>query len=366
MLSITTETLYLLIIDRTAFFQDVWKPLRPFGENRMITAWGNSAEGIGGRVLIIRDFAEGQGRYGAWEPQGQPSGSRLKDIKSTVAIPSGLLISDGGDSALTDATTDAGIYRLAYADFLDALNNETGNSRPRYESVSFNSGDFSDTLTRYDLLARVGNRIYVSKSTTIYAYDLDLNIVSDELIHIFNSTSFTVNILGEARRDMTAFRNYLYYLTTHRLFRVDIHKARRPQSKQTIYPQFVAEGGALDLTQFVEGADEIVWGTGFSKPSYLSIDANFQLQVALNAVTEDTTLLVKLSGINDVGATLAGTFEFYLTILQAKAPVWQVVTSLSMFTDNTLNLLHWLTMLTVSHGAQGSHRHRSSHSPMVT
>ena len=69
--------------------------------------------------------------------------------------------------------------------------------------------------------------------------------------------------------------------------------------------------------------------------AYLSIDADYRLQVAMNAVTEDTTALVKLLGINGIGDT---PFEFYLTVPQAKAPVWQDITSLSMFTDNTLNL----------------------------
>ena len=75
--------------------------------------------------------------------------------------------------------------------------------------------------------------------------------------------------------------------------------------------------------------------TGFTNPSYLSIDSNNRLNVAQNAVTEDTTLLVKFLASNDVGAT---SFEFYLTIIADASPVWADVDSIPMATGDVLDL----------------------------
>ena len=234
--------------------------LIPFGRNRVIGAYSNATNGAGGRVLIIRDFADGHGRYGAFEPRGSSEGSRLKDIKSIAVLPTGVLISDGGDSALTNATPDAGIYLMKFEDVINSLVTDESDTRPAYQTVSFQNGDLDDTITRYDLLASWGDRVYVSKETEIRTHDLDLRILDDEIIPLFD---FETN---EERRDMTVYGHYLYYLTTHKLMRLDLHKARAPLVKQTIYPQFIAEGSSLDLTQFAKGADMIAWGYRIYQP----------------------------------------------------------------------------------------------------
>ena len=215
----------------------------PFGKDRILSVFADAAEGVGGRILMIRDFAEGQGRFGAFEPRGAMEGERLLDIKSVTATRDGFLISDGGDSALTNGRTDAGIYLLAYEDVVNSLRTDTSDTRPEYSTVSFQNGDLPDTITRNDLVAYQSDRLYVAKDSDIYVYDADNRIVDAEVIPIF------VKLTGEALRDMTTFNGYLYVLTTHRLMRIEIVRSRPPQPKQTIYPQFVEEGGSLDLTQ---------------------------------------------------------------------------------------------------------------------
>lgn len=300
----------------------------PFGKNRIISVYSNANKGVGGRVLIVRDFAGGHGRYGVYEPHDGSNANLLKDIKSVVVTQAGVLISDGGDSGeLTNVATQAGIYLIPYDDLLNSLVSDTSIDRLGYTTASFQNDNLEETITRYDLLSAWGDRIYVCKEFQIYTYDLERSIVEIENIPLFRFLN------NEERRDMTVYGDHLYLLTTHRIMRVDLRRARPPRPKQTIYPQFVREGGTLDLKAFVEGANSIEFDTDFDPPTHLSIDSNFQLDAG--SVTEDTTLLLKFKSSNRVGET---PFEFYLTIFADLTPKWKDIATIPMSTRDTLNV----------------------------
>ena len=83
----------------------------------------------------------------------------------------------------------------------------------------------------------------------------------------------------------------------------------------------------MNLTPFAPDAERIVFAVGSDKLTYLSINANNEIAVASNAVTETAPVLVKLTAINRIDSI---DFEFYLVILQAAAPVWRKVSALTM------------------------------------
>ena len=74
---------------------------------------------------------------------------------------------------------------------------------------------------------------------------------------------------------------------------------------------------------------------GFDTPSYLSIDANLNLDVADGVITDDTTVLVKLSTYSLRAQT---DFEFYLVIAKKKAPIAKEIDVLPMDNGETFDL----------------------------
>ena len=118
---------------------------------------------------------------------------------------------------------------------------------------------------------------------------------------------------------------------------LDIRKYRpiAKNTRTTIYPVFANEGDTIDLTQFSPDAHTITFGVGFDKPSYLSINADNELEIASNAVTETTPVLVKLTGINYIDSI---DFQFYLIIVQATNPTVREVDDLAMYANTTFNL----------------------------
>ena len=74
---------------------------------------------------------------------------------------------------------------------------------------------------------------------------------------------------------------------------------------------------------------------GFDKPSYLSINASNELEIASNAVTETTPVLVRVTGINYIDSV---NFEFYLVIVQAENPAVRAVDELTMRANSSFDL----------------------------
>ena len=106
-------------------------------------------------------------------------------------------------------------------------------------------------------------------------------------------------------------------------------------TKTTIPVQFANEGDTIPLKQYCPDAHTITFGTGFDKPTYLSINADNELEIASNAVTETQPVLVRLTGINYIDSI---DFEFYLIIVQAANPTVRDIDDLAMYANTTFNL----------------------------
>ena len=141
-------------------------------------------------------------------------------------------------------------------------------------------------------------------------------------------------------RDIAIYRDTLYLREetgADRISTLDIRKYRPMalNTKTRIDVQFIEEGGRLALTPFAPDAEKFVFAVGSKRPSYLSINANNEIAVASNAVTETSPVLVRLTGINRIDSQ---DFEFYLVILQAAAPTWRNVSELTMRADSRYDL----------------------------
>ena len=106
-------------------------------------------------------------------------------------------------------------------------------------------------------------------------------------------------------------------------------------TKTTIPVIFANEGDTIPLKQFCPDAKSITFGVGFDKPDFLSTNANNDLEIASNAVSETSPVLVKLTGINYIDSI---DFEFYLVILQTAAPAGRKVSSLTMRAGSSYDL----------------------------
>ena len=141
--------------------------------------------------------------------------------------------------------------------------------------------------------------------------------------------------------DLSAYRDSLYFFRARAhdraVYTLDIRPYRplAKNTKTTIPVQFANEGSTIPLTQFCPDAHTIIFGLEFDKPDYLSINADNELEITSDAVTETTPILIKLTGINYIDSV---EFEFYLVIQQATAPVWRDVDSLTMRADSTYDL----------------------------
>ena len=140
-------------------------------------------------------------------------------------------------------------------------------------------------------------------------------------------------------RDIAIYRDTLYILGVNNgnIYTLDIRPYRPivKNTKTTIYPVFANEGDTLPLKQFCPDAHTITFGTGFDKPTYLSINADNELEIASNAVTETQPVLVRLTGINYIDSV---DFQFYLIIVQAANPTVRDITDLAMYASTTFNL----------------------------
>ena len=137
--------------------------------------------------------------------------------------------------------------------------------------------------------------------------------------------------------DTAIYGDTLYFLTPSEVKTLDI-RPYRPMSKNTkttIYPVFATNGNTIPLKQYCPDAHTLIFGLGFDKPDWLSINASGELEIASDAVTETTPALVKLTGINYIDAA---DFEFYLIVETATAPVWRDVDSLTMRAESSYDL----------------------------
>ncbi len=157
-------------------------------------------------------------------------------------------------------------------------------------------------------------------------------------------TEDNINFLGQLNinaiggtQDISVYQDTLYILDGSAVYTLDIRKYRPlgKNTKTTIYPVFANEGDTLPLSQFCPDAKTITFGVGFDKPSYLSINADNELEIASNAVTETTPVLVRVTGINYIDSV---DFSFYLIIVQAENPTVRAVDELTMRANSSFDL----------------------------
>ena len=142
---------------------------------------------------------------------------------------------------------------------------------------------------------------------------------------------------GNASSSYDMYRDTLYFKYSSEIYTLDIRPYRplAKNTKTTIYPVFANEGETLPLKPYCPDAHTLTFGVGMDKPTYLSINSSNELEVASNAVTETTPVLVKLTGINYIDSV---DFSFYLVIVQAENPAVRAVDELTMRANSSFDL----------------------------
>ena len=137
--------------------------------------------------------------------------------------------------------------------------------------------------------------------------------------------------------DISIYRDTLYTVRLDTVYSIDIRPYRpmAQNTKTTIYTVFATNGDTIPLKDYCPDAHTLTFGLGFDKPDWLTINASDELEIASDAVTETTPVLVKLTGINYIDSA---DFEFYLVVEVATAPVWRDVESLTMRAGSSYDL----------------------------
>ena len=161
--------------------------------------------------------------------------------------------------------------------------------------------------------------------------------MQDDLVYTFVHSLYQLKSATEIERlgginiarvtnvsDVSIYRDTLYFLTNTNVQLLDIRPYRpmAKNTKTTIYPVFATNGDTIPLKDYCPDAHTLTFGLGFDKPDWLTINASDALEIASDAVTETTPVLVKLTGINYIDSA---DFEFYLIVEPATAPVWRDV-----------------------------------------
>ena len=200
--------------------------------------------------------------------------------------------------------------------------------------------DLGIPFSTINVITASGDLLYLtstfSLSNALQGFAL-AEITQDDDI-VFRKYLNANNAIGGNRfQDISIYDNTLYGLTGQGVYTLDIRPYRpiAKNTKATIYPVFANEGDTLPLSQYCPDAHTITFATGFDKPTYLSINADNEIEIASNAVTETQPVLVKLTGINYIDSV---DFQFYLIIVQAANPTVRDVADLAMYASTTFNL----------------------------
>ena len=181
-------------------------------------------------------------------------------------------------------------------------------------------------------------------------------VITDESLYLANSKTSGYRLPAEtlalspepgAQTDAAIYGKWYYYVNATNLYRIDLEKTRAPAVRSHILPQFLTEGESLPLKYFAEGAEEILFESGYDVPSYLSIDSNKNLVVGTLPTPLDPPLsggkqigiLVKLRAYSLRGET---PFQFYLVINRQQPPVWKPIETLPMDLGETVNLFEFI------------------------
>lgn len=224
----------------------------------------------------------------------------------------------------------------------------SSNASAAYALLPYGKTQISDVIKinniggGYLFVAHQNRLLYFTKRSELNLFALGKIISEDNVeftknLNIRSGSRDAVNM-----REIAIYQDTLYTLedvgSTGGIYTLDIKKYR-PIAKNTktrIDVQIVREGDTIPLTQFCPDAERVVWDVGFDKPSFLSVNTNSEL--AVRSVQNDTTVFVKLKGINRIDATADGSFQFYLVILKDTAPRWRDVAELTMPAGSSYDL----------------------------
>lgn len=192
----------------------------------------------------------------------------------------------------------------------------------------------------------LGDRVYVRGS--VY------RVISNSSGVAVESETLTVSPAMDG--DIAVYGKWLYYTSGTKLYRVDLEKSRAPAVRARILPQFVKAGESLSLKHLVNGAETLLFESGYAVPDYLSIDADLNVSVATGVLQDDTCELVKLRAFNKRAETPVA---FYLVVLKERLPEWKAIETLPIDNGETVNLfdlvpnakrVEWKTGFTVPSG----------------
>ena len=243
--------------------------------------------------------------------------------------------------------------RLGYTGFKGSPQIVTQPYDPDLSATTHSIDPFASNSSNFSYsIAHQNDLIYLLKgypfSDTFVGASLTLSeITSDNEIEVISH----MNIKNRSSRgsgfiDISIYGDTLYLLSTRTtaggstvtpgVYTVDIRKYRplAKNTKTTIYPVFVNEGDTIDLMQFSPDAERIVFDVGYDLQPNLSINASNKLVVGSGA----QTCLVKLKAINRIDATETDSFQFYLIVRRAAAPVWRGVSELTMKAGSSYDL----------------------------
>ena len=185
-----------------------------------------------------------------------------------------------------------------------------GSSQPVYLNTLYPYGDFANPYPFTSASIRIGTRsgtgYYISPYYIGLAAQDDLVYILTGAEGLYQLNSPTeikllrgINIESPANlRDVSIYRDTLYFLTDTNVYTLDIRKYRplRRNTKYTIYPQFFEPNTRHDLRQYSPDAERFIFPVGYDKPPFLSIEGT-ELVVGANA----ETCLLKVKPLNRVG-----------------------------------------------------------------
>ena len=197
-----------------------------------------------------------------------------------------------------------------------------------------------------------GSTVEVATDLFIAKIDNTQDVVLADLVSESELRQITrLNFRLAQGRLLTEISDLAFYQDTLFIFNGSLRRVEtldfkkyRPlakRTKTTIYPQFIKNGERLDLTEVAPDAERIIFDVGFSKPSWLSINASNELVVAANATIDEQPVLVKCRAINRIDSA---PFSFYLIIKANTAPVWRDISDLTMKANGTYNLYQLLSV----------------------
>lgn len=204
-----------------------------------------------------------------------------------------------------------------------------------FDEISVDYGEL-DT-ERWDGLVAVAHaegKLFVGSNETatneqnyIFVFDADYKMMLGQQIPVSGRT-----------KSLFAKNGWLYRYndSTKAMMRFPLDALRLPEPKKEIYLQIVRPGDVIDAKKFVRFADRVVFDVRFEKPPWLSMDDS-KVMVAEDAPVKSTAY-VRLRGINNNGASLAGSFGFYVYVRELRSPEWKKFGKLSMYHNQEINL----------------------------